>query len=86
MESSGTNFSGVKNCANISAVRFELVGLLVACPFNQDNPANCPLYYMRTRPLDERIEWLDKLADDDVEILKANHQHCLYLKERAQSR
>jgi hypothetical protein len=62
--------------------RLDLVGLLVACPFNQDNPDNCPLHHLRLLPMAKRIEWLDQLADEDVLILRTNHQHCLHVKER----
>lgn len=58
-----------------------MVGLLVACPYNQDNPANCPLHFIRQREMSERIVWLDSLNEDDVQVLYANHKHCLEIKE-----
>lgn len=61
--------------------RVDMVGLLVACPYNQDNPANCPLHYIRQRDMAQRIAWLDSLDEEEVQVLYANHQHCLEIKE-----
>jgi len=65
--------------------RLDLIGLLVSCPFNLDNPSNCPLHHIRTLPMADRVKWLDQLPSDDVAILQSNHRHCLFLKERTQS-
>lgn len=67
-----------------NSARLDLIGLLVSCPFNQDNPANCPLHHIRTLPMAERVAWLDRLPSEDVAALQSNHRHCLYLKERTQ--
>lgn len=64
-------------------VRLDMVGLLVACPYNQDNPDHCPLFYVRNRPMVDRLAWLDALNEDDLKLLYSNHRHCLFNKERS---
>ena len=69
-------------CVSQGIERAELTGLLVACPFGQDNPRSCPLHSVREWPLSERVAWLDSLSEDEVLLLLENHRQCLGVKEQ----
>ena len=70
-----------EGCISQGIERAELIGLLVACPFGQDNPSSCPLHSIRERPLPERVAWLDLLEEEEVLLLLENHRQCLGVKE-----
>lgn len=62
-----------------------LLGLLIACPFDQTNPGRCPLHWIRQESLDTRMAWLDNLSLSEAEVLLVNHRHCLALLESSQN-
>jgi hypothetical protein len=60
-----------------------IVGLVFACPFGPDNPPDCPLHAVRTKPISERLAWVESLSPSArMEILQ-HHCACLANKEAA---
>lgn len=57
--------------------------LCVACPLNQDNPADCPLHTIRHMPVTERFAWVKQASDMRLSELCDHHCSCLTEKERA---
>ena len=50
--------------------------LSVSCPVTQDNPKECVLHRLRLLPLKERFERLQKLSNEEYELLVAHHRKC----------
>lgn len=67
-----------------ASLTMPLLGLLMACPFDQTNPGRCPLHWLRQESLEKRMVWLDNLSIAEAEVLMANHRHCLSLLESSQ--
>jgi hypothetical protein len=57
-----------------------LLKLSEACPFDQTNPEDCPLFTLRKMRPKNRSQWLSALTEDDLEFLAAYHRVCLHLK------
>ena len=58
-----------------------ILGLTLACPYDDRNPEFCPLCDVRKLPVRQRITWVKMLSDDDVEYLATYHQICLHCRE-----
>ncbi len=69
----------------VRLMRIQMVGLLSACPFSQDNPSECPLHTVRELSYQQRIEWLNTLPDEAIEYLLEHHRSCLLHKESEQT-
>jgi len=42
-----------------------LLKLLEACPFDDTNPQDCPLFSLRKMRPTRRLQWFDALTEDD---------------------
>ena len=60
-----------------NSARSNLFALSVACPFDQSNPEDCPLFALRQMKPRERLAWFNALNDDDLWYLAAYHNACL---------
>ncbi len=60
--------------------RVYVIALLVDCPY-EPNPADCALYDMRQKPLQERIEWCNQLSDKKIQRIVSIHKKCLARRE-----
>ena len=58
----------------------QLAHIAPVCPWNQRNPAECPLADVRKLPPAAVAEWLEKLSPDEKEYLVLYHQCCLAIK------
>lgn len=52
----------------------------MACPFEQDNPCDCPLHMLRKKALGDRLAWAKSLCDD--ELMKIATTHCICLEKK----
>ncbi len=57
-----------------------LLELTKACPFDQCNPIECPLYELRVMRRGEALDWLKSLAEDDLRYLASYHYVCFATK------
>ncbi len=64
-----------------SADRMVLFGLVMACPFDQSNPPDCPLYEVRQMNLRHRLAWVSHLSVEEVSEWVRAHRQCLRRKE-----
>jgi len=62
------------------ALRSGLLDVLNACPANQCNPNDCPLYYLRGMNHARRLQWLNALDRSDLEYLAVYHYTCMKIK------
>jgi hypothetical protein len=62
-------------------MRGRMYGLVVACPFDQCNPPDCPLCAVRKRPMSERFAWVESLAPGEMDDFLTKHGKCLHAKE-----
>ncbi len=58
----------------------QLAHLAPSCPWNQRNPAECPLADVRKLPATAVAEWLENLSPEEKEYLVLYHQCCLAIK------
>jgi hypothetical protein len=58
-----------------------ILGLAMACPFDQSNPPACQLYEIRNLGLKERFQWVSKLTLSEAEGIWAIHEKCINTKE-----
>ncbi len=63
-----------------SRLQRNLLELTKACPFDQCNPIDCPLYELRTMPRRKCLYWFKALSDDDLAFLASYHYACLAIK------
>jgi hypothetical protein len=61
-------------------LKSRMMGLLVACPIHQDNPADCPLHALRGQALRERYSWLNELPPLQVQRFMQQHCECFTRK------
>lgn len=59
-----------------------LLELVEACPAEQCNPVDCPLYELRKMTPPERLDWLRSLPEPDQRFLASYHYICLATKLR----
>ena len=62
-----------------------IMGLLVACPIHQDNPADCPLHALRTQPMRNRYSWMNELPPLQVQCLMEQHGACFARKSQEEN-
>jgi hypothetical protein len=58
-------------------LRGYVFGLTVACPYEQDNPSDCPLCPVRQRTLPERLAWVNELTEKQLINILQYHEFCL---------
>ncbi len=58
-----------------------VVGLTMACPFDQSNPPDCPLCLIRTKPVIERLHWVESLGHEQLRLIVTTHLLCLAQKQ-----
>ncbi len=51
-----------------------------ACPFDNTNPQDCPLFLLRKMEPTRRLEWFHSLTENDLGYLAAYHRVCLTIK------
>ncbi len=62
--------------ALLKAARLGMYRRLAHCPV-EGNPAECPLYEIRKRPMPLRMTWLESKSDNEVVDLYLQHTSCL---------
>jgi hypothetical protein len=61
-------------------LRVDLVELAEACPYDNCNPEDCPLFALRKLPVADRMRWVNALTDKDLVYLSTYHYVCLDTK------
>jgi hypothetical protein len=61
-------------------LRASLFSLAVACPVNECNPEDCPLFLVRKMKPAQRLQWLDALSMEDLVYVATYHHVCLKTK------
>jgi hypothetical protein len=61
-------------------LRASLFSLAVACPVDECNPEDCPLFAVRKMKPAQRLQWLDALSETDLSYLATYHHVCLKTK------
>ncbi len=61
-------------------LRANLLELSKACPFDQTNPQDCPLFLLRRMRPARRLQWFHALPENDLGYLAAYHRVCLAVK------
>lgn len=54
-----------------------VMGFAIACPYSQDNPAQCQLCDVRMLPMAERVEWVRGLSSGELHQVTTGHEECL---------
>ncbi len=67
-----------------NALQIALLELSGACPFDQTNPHDCPLFLLRKMEPERRLQWFHALPENDLSYLAAYHRVCLTTKVEAQ--
>lgn len=63
-------------------LRNAVIGLSIACPFDQGNPEDCPLCSIRKKPVRERFEWVQSLSGEELVDLYRYHGSCIVDREK----
>jgi len=58
-----------------------VVGLTMVCPYDQSNPPDCPLCFIRTQPVIERLHWVESRSHEQHRHIVTNHLLCLEQKQ-----
>jgi hypothetical protein len=66
--------------------RQAVLGLTVACPFDQTNPPDCQLCEIRKIDLNARFEWISKLTLTEAQAILIHHDQCLLTKENRRAK
>ncbi len=61
-------------------LRASLLSLTKACPVDECNPKDCPLYSLRKMELMQRLQWFNALNEDDLVYLATYHHVCMNIK------
>ena len=61
-------------------LRANLLKLFEACPFDETNPQDCPLFPLRKMRPTRRLQWFDALTEDDLGYLAAYHHVCFTIR------
>lgn len=69
--------------SSVEALRSGLLDILTACPADQCNPSDCPLYCLRGLDYPRRLQWLNALGRSDLEYLALYHYTCMKIKLHA---
>jgi len=62
-------------------IRCKMARLSMACPFGNENSADCILCFLRRKPVEERVEWILRQHDDDLADLFELCSKCLDKKQ-----
>ena len=60
-----------------NGLRVNCLELSGACPFDQTNPEDCPLFSLRKRKPTKRLQWFNALSESDLADLATYHRLCL---------
>lgn len=66
--------------SDYSSIRLRVKSLTVDCP-NQNALPDCPLNDLRSLPLAERLETVDKMPAEQLEEIIRYHLKCLKMRE-----
>ena len=66
-------------------LRASLLSLTKACPVDECNPEDCPLFRVRKMKHMERLMWFGALSEDDLVYLNTYHHICLNTKPTAKN-
>jgi hypothetical protein len=66
--------------ARCEALRASLLALSEHCPYDDCNPADCPLFELRKMNPEERVKWFSALSEDDLVYLSTYHHVCLSMR------
>jgi hypothetical protein len=58
-----------------------VIGLAMACPYDQSNPPDCPLCNVRKKPIAERLHWVEALSHEQLRQIVTTHLLCLDHKQ-----
>jgi len=61
-------------------LRATLLSLTKACPVDECNPKDCPLYSVRKMEPMQRLQWFNALSEDDLVYLATYHHVCMNIK------
>ncbi|MEE9369084.1 MAG: hypothetical protein V3V05_09515 [Pontiella sp.] len=62
--------------AKIEQARMTMYGRILRCPMKVI-PEDCPLNKIRTRPITERVEWIESKSDSEIVELYQHHTKCI---------
>ncbi len=66
--------------SSVKDLRVSLLELLNACPVEQCNPPDCPLFIVREMTPRRRLQWFNSLDRADLEYLAAYHYACMNVR------
>jgi hypothetical protein len=69
-----------KDQRHSNELQANLLALSEACPFDQSNPADCPLFPLRRMKRQERLLWCQALDEEALAYVIAYHHVCLSVK------
>jgi len=75
-----TTTASLTSAQRKSELRANVLALAEACPVENCNPTDCPLYQLRQKKYTARLAWFNALSEDDLAYLAAYHDVCLNLK------
>jgi hypothetical protein len=61
-------------------LRANLISLAEACPVDECNPVDCPLYLLRKMKPKQRLQWFNALDEEDLLYLATYHHICMNIK------
>lgn len=64
-----------------NGLRASLSKFCEACPFDETNPQDCPLFPLRRMRPTRRLQWFDALTEDDLGYLAAYHHVCFTIRK-----
>lgn len=62
--------------------RTEFSILSEACPFDRDNPRDCPFHEIREESLKEKMAWFEELSEEAILNIHAYCQLCLEVRKK----
>jgi hypothetical protein len=65
----------------LEELKQSILGLVMACPFDQKNPSGCQLCEIRKLDLKLRYQWVSSLTIEEAEAIWATHEKCMISKE-----
>lgn len=71
----------VDSLVNRGSLRRLFIELCKTCPYEQANPDDCPLHFLREKPADESSYWIDSLTDFQFMELYQRHWRCSHAKQ-----
>jgi hypothetical protein len=70
----------------LQQLKQSVLGLVLECPFDQCNPADCQLFEIRQLELKDRFAWVMGLSGEELAAIWASHQMCVMAKKAAESK